>query len=59
MTSFKPNTPSKPETFSIIVPGITPDAAALSEQLLLKNNKEFHIFFNEKKFHKYVDIMHN
>jgi len=52
MTSFKPNTPNKPETFSIIVPGITPDAALLSEQLLQKNNKEFHIFFNEKKFHK-------
>jgi hypothetical protein len=54
MTSFKPNTPSKPEAFSIIVPGITPDAALLSEQLLLKNNKEFHIFFNEKKFHNHL-----
>ncbi|KAK4512489.1 Karyopherin transporter [Mucor velutinosus] len=54
MTSFKPNTPNKPETYSIIVPGITPDAALLSEQLLQKNNREFHIFFNEKKFHNHL-----
>ncbi|CEP10776.1 hypothetical protein [Parasitella parasitica] len=54
MASFKPDIPNKPEAFSIIVPGITPEAALLSEQLLTKNNKEFHCFFNDKKFHNHL-----
>lgn len=52
MTSFKLNTPARPETFSLITPGASPEAALLSEQLLNRNNKEFHCFFNNRKFHK-------
>jgi hypothetical protein len=52
MTSFKPIIPLKPDTFTLIVPGVTPEAALLSEQLLIRNNKEFDCFFNDRKFHK-------
>lgn len=52
MSTFKPKTPARPESFSIIAPGVSPEAALLSGQLLNKNHKEFHCFFNDKKFHK-------
>ncbi|KAI8987312.1 hypothetical protein BDF20DRAFT_849389 [Mycotypha africana] len=54
MSSFKPNIPLQPETFTMLVPGVSPAAAALSEQLLEKNNHDFHCFFNEKKFHNHL-----
>ncbi|KAI8348306.1 hypothetical protein BD560DRAFT_358794 [Blakeslea trispora] len=54
MSSFKPTIPSKPEAFTFVAPGISPEAAKLSEQLLLKSD-EFHIFFNEKGFHNHLD----
>lgn len=52
MSTFKPTLPSKPQSFSLITPGVSPEAALLSDQLLSKNHQEFHCFFNEKKFHK-------
>jgi hypothetical protein len=52
MSSFKPKAPSHPESFTILLPGIDPDALTASEQLLDQNNKEFHCFFNERKIHK-------
>lgn len=52
MSKFTPAIPSKPEKFTMVLPGVNEEAHKLSEELLLKNNKEFHIFFNEKKFHK-------
>ncbi|KAG2230873.1 hypothetical protein BDF21DRAFT_386191 [Thamnidium elegans] len=54
MTSFKPSLPNKPETFTITTPGISPETALLSEQLLNRNNKEFHCFFNDRKFHNHL-----
>ncbi|KAI9486089.1 MAG: hypothetical protein EXX96DRAFT_30833 [Benjaminiella poitrasii] len=51
---YKPKIPHQPDIFSIIMPGITPEAAQLSTQLLMKNNKEFHCFFNDKKFHNHL-----
>ncbi|KAI8066297.1 uncharacterized protein B0P05DRAFT_573955 [Gilbertella persicaria] len=54
MSSFKPTIPNKPETFSLVVPGLSPAAASLSEQLLVQNNERFHIFFNDKKFHNHL-----
>ncbi|CAO3692232.1 unnamed protein product [Rhizopus stolonifer] len=53
MSSFKPSVPSKPEAFTLVLPGTNKDAHELSEKLLTKNNKEFDIFFNEKKFHNH------
>ncbi|KAI9250765.1 hypothetical protein BY458DRAFT_22457 [Sporodiniella umbellata] len=53
MSSFKPTAPTKPESFTIVLPGSNKDAHEETEQLLLKNNKDFHIFFNEKKFHNH------
>ncbi|KAG1315074.1 hypothetical protein G6F61_000147 [Rhizopus arrhizus] len=53
MSKFTPAIPSKPETFTMVLPGVNEEAHKLSEELLLKNNKEFHIFFNEKKFHNH------
>lgn len=52
MSTFKPSLPNKPETFTITTPGVSPEAALLSEQLLNRNNKEFDCFFNDRKFHK-------
>ncbi|KAI7903714.1 uncharacterized protein BX663DRAFT_530827 [Cokeromyces recurvatus] len=54
MSHFKPKVPLQPDSFSILLPGITPEAAQLSEKLLMRNNKEFHIFFNDKKFHNHL-----
>ncbi|KAI7892228.1 uncharacterized protein EV154DRAFT_441653 [Mucor mucedo] len=54
MSTFKPTIPAKPESFSIIAPGVSPEAALLSDHLLSKNHKEFHCFFNEKKFHNHL-----
>jgi hypothetical protein len=53
MTDFKPKVPSKPEAYNLIIPGANPrEATKLSEELLGKNNQKFHIFFNDRKFHK-------
>jgi hypothetical protein len=53
MTDFKPKIPSNPEAYTLIIPGASPkEAAKISEELLVKNDKAFHIFFNDKKFHK-------
>ncbi|OBZ85247.1 Oxidoreductase AflY [Choanephora cucurbitarum] len=54
MSSFKPTIPSKPEAFTFVAPGISPEAAKLSEQLLIKSDG-FHIFFNDKKFHNHLN----
>lgn len=35
-------------------PGITPDSAKAILELLEDNHRKRHIFFNDKKFHKYV-----
>lgn len=52
MCSFKPTLPNKSEIYTIATPGVSPETASLAEQLLNRNNKEFHCFFNDKKFHK-------
>ena len=51
-TSFVPKTPSNPEKYSFLLPGITPQTLLQSEHLLEKNHTEHDIFFNESGFHK-------
>ncbi|KAI8997754.1 hypothetical protein BDB01DRAFT_840897 [Pilobolus umbonatus] len=54
MSSFHPTVPAQPEKFAIVLSGIGPEAAALTEQLLIKNDNDFHCFFNKKKFHNHL-----
>lgn len=54
MSSFLPRPITKPESFSLVVPGVSPEAALVSEQLLSRNHKEFHCFFNDKGFHNHL-----
>ncbi|KAI8377875.1 uncharacterized protein BYT42DRAFT_546496 [Radiomyces spectabilis] len=54
MSAFKPKTPIGPDTYAVIMPGVTSKTQALAERLLSKNHQEFHIFFNEKKFHNHL-----
>ncbi|KAG1149430.1 hypothetical protein G6F37_005133 [Rhizopus arrhizus] len=53
MSNFTPSIPSEPESFTMVLPGINKEAHTLSEQLILKNHKDFDIFINDKKFHNH------
>jgi len=38
------------------LPGITPASTATLREVLQANNRQFHCFFNDKGFHKYVHM---
>ncbi|KAF7730147.1 hypothetical protein EC973_002755 [Apophysomyces ossiformis] len=53
MSSFIPKVPRTADTFALLLPGITSKSHNVCEDLLVKNHKAFHIFFNDHKFHNH------
>ncbi|KAG0179401.1 hypothetical protein DFQ28_002837 [Apophysomyces sp. BC1034] len=53
MSSFIPKIPRTADTYALILPGISSKSHRVCEELLVKNNKQFHVFFNDRKFHNH------
>ncbi|KAI9019194.1 hypothetical protein CLU79DRAFT_759030 [Phycomyces nitens] len=54
MSGFHPTFSLAPNSYSFVVPGTTTKSAALTENLLVENNKNHSLFFNERGFHNHT-----
>ncbi|OAD73184.1 hypothetical protein PHYBLDRAFT_124931, partial [Phycomyces blakesleeanus NRRL 1555(-)] len=54
MSGFLPTPPFKHDADSFVMPGISTKTTTLTENLLIENNKNHSLFFNDRGFHNHT-----